>query len=229
MAGELNVALGTTGLTVTAKLYLAGTLVGTAISCPEVSPAYYSGSVPSGTAAGTYVIIFSVGSTQVAGGTLIWNGVSEGSDASTVNGFSAGALLALRQTLTGVVLSVTGPVMPDAYGNPTIMLTVGDDYSSTDQRSLSFDLDGTQLPDLTPATTELHLQTNQSIVIVPGTISVQTGTVRTVTFAPTAALTSLLIPTTDGRFTVMIFVNGRTITPLEARGVLTVLPRIISS
>lgn len=79
MANELNLALGQTGQTVTARLIAAGAYVGNAIACNEspASSGYYTGSVPGGTAAGNYDVIFLNGSTVVGSGRLFWDGTAE--------------------------------------------------------------------------------------------------------------------------------------------------------
>lgn len=244
---ELNISTGITGQTVTAKLYLAGSLVGSAINCPELNGegGYYSGSVPNGTGAGFYVVVFLAGGVMIGAGSLEWNGTSQvtelkletdiagitggGGGGGEVTGFSDDALQELRDYLTGTVIVVRGPVSADDDGAITMRLTIGDDYSQSDLRAIEIDLDGTVLPDLsTGSSVELHLKTGTSVVIVSGSITVPTGTVRTVRFEPTSAQTVLLTPTVDGRFSVVITHSARTITPPEGQGVLTAVMRIVS-
>lgn len=78
MANELNIGL-TTGRTITARLILNGAYVGSAITCPETpaNSGHYSGSVPGGTGAGHYSVLFLEGSTIIGSGSLVWNGTAE--------------------------------------------------------------------------------------------------------------------------------------------------------
>jgi hypothetical protein len=76
MPNELNIALATTGLTVTAQPYQAGAAVGSAISCPEVgSTGFYSGNM-TGTA-GTYQLTFLASGANVGSGSIVWDGTAE--------------------------------------------------------------------------------------------------------------------------------------------------------
>lgn len=78
MANELNLAF-TTGRTITARLILGGAYVGSSISCPEApaSSGHYSGSVPGGTGAGHYSVVFLEDATVVGAGSLLWDGTAE--------------------------------------------------------------------------------------------------------------------------------------------------------
>lgn len=77
MANELNVALSSTGLTVTANIYMPGfTLVSGAIACPEIGGATgrYSGSVPAATLTNDlYHVVFMAGGANVGEGRLLWD------------------------------------------------------------------------------------------------------------------------------------------------------------
>jgi len=76
MANELNIALATSGLTVTAQRYQGGAAVGSAISLTEVgSSGFYSGNMTG--SAGTYQIAFIASSTNVGSGEIIWDGTNE--------------------------------------------------------------------------------------------------------------------------------------------------------
>jgi len=76
MPNELNIALATTGLTVTAQPYQAGAAVGSAISCPETgSTGFYSGNMAG--SAGTYQIAFRAASANVGSGNIVWDGTAE--------------------------------------------------------------------------------------------------------------------------------------------------------
>jgi hypothetical protein len=73
---ELNIALATTGLTVTAQPYQNGAAVGSAISCPETaSTGFYSGNM-TGTA-GTYQVAFLANGANVGSGSIVWDGSAE--------------------------------------------------------------------------------------------------------------------------------------------------------
>jgi hypothetical protein len=76
MPNELNIALATTGLTVTCQPYQAGAAVGSAISCPETgSTGFYSGNMAG--AAGTYQLAFRAAGANVGGGSIVWDGSNE--------------------------------------------------------------------------------------------------------------------------------------------------------
>ena len=76
MANELNIALATSGLTVTAQLFQGGATSGSAISLTEVgSSGFYSGNMTG--SAGTYQIAFISSSTNVGSGEIIWDGTNE--------------------------------------------------------------------------------------------------------------------------------------------------------
>ena len=76
MPNELNIALPTSGLTVTAQPYQAGAAVGSAISCPETgSTGFYSGNM-TGTA-GTYQVAFLASAANVGSGSIVWDGTAE--------------------------------------------------------------------------------------------------------------------------------------------------------
>jgi len=76
MANELNIALPTSGLTVTAQLFQGGATSGSAISLSEVgSSGFYSGNMTG--SAGTYEIAFIAASTNVGSGSIVWDGTNE--------------------------------------------------------------------------------------------------------------------------------------------------------
>jgi hypothetical protein len=76
MANELNIALPTSGLTVTAQRYQAGAAAGSAISLSEVgSSGFYSGNMTG--SAGAYEIAFIASSTNVGSGSIVWSGAAE--------------------------------------------------------------------------------------------------------------------------------------------------------
>lgn len=76
MPNELNIALATTGLTVTCQPYQNGAAVGSAISCPETgSTGFYSGNMTG--SAGTYQLAFLAAGANVGAGSIIWDGTNE--------------------------------------------------------------------------------------------------------------------------------------------------------
>ena len=76
MPNELNIALPTSGLTVTAQPYQAGAAVGSAISLTEVaSSGFYSGNMTG--SAGTYQLAFLASSANVGSGSIVWDGTAE--------------------------------------------------------------------------------------------------------------------------------------------------------
>ena len=76
MANELNIALPTSGLTVTAQPYQSGSAVGSAISLTEVgSSGFYSGTMTG--SAGTYQLAFVSAGANVGSGSIVWDGTAE--------------------------------------------------------------------------------------------------------------------------------------------------------
>jgi hypothetical protein len=149
-----------------------------------------------------------------------------GGGGGSVTGFTDGALLALRASLTGVVLTRRGPVFSDG-GQLSITLVCGDDYLLADGRQIDLDLDGTSLPDLTGASVWLRLASGVKVAVA-GSVVVATGSTRTVRFQPAAAITSTLTAGENGVFAVKIMTaSGHVLSPNEARGVLTVLARVV--
>jgi hypothetical protein len=66
------------GMTPTAQLYLNATSVGTAISMAEIgTTGEFYADIPSGTAAGEYLVVFFNGATKLTSGVLIWDGTQE--------------------------------------------------------------------------------------------------------------------------------------------------------
>ena len=77
MANELNIALPTAGLTVTANIYSAGwALVSGAIACPEIGGATgrYAGNAPAATLGNTvYNVVFLAAGANIGAGRLLWD------------------------------------------------------------------------------------------------------------------------------------------------------------
>src|SRR4051812_27972849 len=81
MSKELTIALGTTGLTVTANVYLLGVAKETAIACAEIGvTGTYAGdfSATPNNAGVYHVAFFSNGATVTCGGgQIVWDGTQE--------------------------------------------------------------------------------------------------------------------------------------------------------
>ena len=76
MANELNIALPTSGLTVTAQPYQSGSAVGSAISLTEVGTSgFYTGNMTG--SAGTYQLAFVSAGSNVGSGSIVWSGTAE--------------------------------------------------------------------------------------------------------------------------------------------------------
>jgi len=107
MANELNIALPTSGLTVTAQPYQSGSAVGSAISLTEVgSTGFYSGTMTG--SAGTYQLAFRSAGANVGSGSIVWSGTAE-VPASTFN--------AASDTVANVTLCATTTTLTNA---PTV-------------------------------------------------------------------------------------------------------------
>jgi hypothetical protein len=110
MPNELNIALATTGLAVTAQPYQNGSAVGSAISCPETgSTGFYSGNMAG--SAGTYQIAFRAAGANVGSGSIVWSGSAE-VPAST---FNAASDAVANVTLCATTTTLTNaPSVPSA-------------------------------------------------------------------------------------------------------------------
>ena len=109
MPNELNIALPTSGLTVTAQPYQAGAAVGSAISCPETgSTGFYSGNMTG--SAGTYQVAFLASSANVGSGSIVWSGTAE-VPASTFN--------PATDTVANVTLCATTTTLTNAPSVPS--------------------------------------------------------------------------------------------------------------
>jgi len=83
MANELNIALPSSGLTVTAQPYQSGSAIGSAISLTEISTSgFYTGDMTG--SAGTYQLAFRSAGANVGSGSIVWSGTAE-VPASTFN------------------------------------------------------------------------------------------------------------------------------------------------
>jgi hypothetical protein len=116
MPNELNIALATTGLTVTAQPYQAGAAVGSAISCPETgTTGFYSGNMAG--SAGTYQIAFRASGTNVGSGSIVWDGTAEVASSAPSAAQNAAAVWsqATRTVTGGTVDTLTNaPSVPSA-------------------------------------------------------------------------------------------------------------------
>ena len=102
------------GMTPTAQLYLNATSVGSAISMAEIgTTGEFYADIPSGTAAGEYLVVFFNGATKLTSGVLSWDGTQEvaiptaSETAAAVLGANveAGATLAQSLRLANAVLA----------------------------------------------------------------------------------------------------------------------------
>jgi hypothetical protein len=116
MPNELNIALATTGLTVTAQPYQNGAAVGSAISCPETgSTGFYSGNMAG--SAGTYQIAFRSAGVNVGSGSIVWDGTAEVASSAPSAAQNAAAVWsqATRTVTGGTVDTLTNaPTVPSA-------------------------------------------------------------------------------------------------------------------
>ena len=109
MANELNIALPTSGLTVTAQRYQSGSAVGSAISLTEVgSSGFYSGNMTG--SVGTYQLAFRSAGANVGSGSIVWSGSAE-VPASTFN--------AATDAVANVTLCATTTTLTNAPTVPT--------------------------------------------------------------------------------------------------------------
>ena len=115
MANELNIALPTSGLTVTAQPYQSGSAVGSAISLTEVgSSGFYSGTMTG--SAGTYQLAFVSAGANVGSGSIVWDGTAEVAS-------SAPSVVAIRQEMDA---NSTKLANLDASVSSRSTLTTGD-------------------------------------------------------------------------------------------------------
>jgi hypothetical protein len=114
MPNELNIALATTGLTVTAQPYQNGAAVGSAISCPETGSAgFYSGNMAG--SSGTYQIAFRAAGANVGSGSIVWDGTAEVASSAPSAAQNAAAVWsqATRTVTGGTVDTLTNaPTVP---------------------------------------------------------------------------------------------------------------------
>jgi len=130
MPNELNIALATTGLTVTAQRYQAGAAVGSAISCPETGSTGFNSGNMTGTA-GTYQLAFLAAGANVGSGSIVWDGTAEATssapsvvqirtemDANSTKLANLDATISSRLSPSGTLATVTtltnAPTVPTA-------------------------------------------------------------------------------------------------------------------
>jgi hypothetical protein len=87
------------GMTPTAQLYLNAVAVGSAIPMTEIgTTGEFYANIPSGTAAGEYLVVFNTGTTKLTSGILQWDGTQEvtpgGASAADVWAYGARTLTA---------------------------------------------------------------------------------------------------------------------------------------
>jgi hypothetical protein len=114
MANELNAALGTTGLTVTAQLYTAGASSGSAISMTEIgSSGIYTGTMVG--AAAIYGVAFLASSVVRGYGQIIWDGTAE----VTANSVNVAKINAVSTSAVTTVKAVQGLTTADTIATYT--------------------------------------------------------------------------------------------------------------
>ena len=151
MPNELNIALATTGLTVTCQRYQAGAAVGSAISCPETgSTGFYSGNMAG--AAGTYQLAFLAAGANVGGGSIIWDGTNEIATstltAAQVNAEADTALadVGLTSTVTGRIdAAISSRLAPNGTLATVTTLTNAPSVPSAASIRAEIDSNSTQL------------------------------------------------------------------------------------
>ena len=115
MANELNIALPTSGLTVTAQPYQSGSAIGSAISLTEISTSgFYTGDMTG--SAGTYQLAFISAGANVGSGSIVWDGTAEVAS-------SAPSVVAIRQEMDA---NSTKLANLDASVSSRSTLTTGD-------------------------------------------------------------------------------------------------------
>lgn len=127
MANELNIALPTSGLTVTAQRYQNGAAVGSAISLSEVgSSGFYTGNMTG--ISGTYQLGFISAGKMVGSGNIIWSGTAEVPVSTLTTGDlpSVPSVVAIRQEmdsnstkLANLDASVSSRLATSGYTAPT--------------------------------------------------------------------------------------------------------------
>ena len=151
MPNELNIALATTGLTVTCQPYQAGAAVGSAISCPETgSTGFYSGNMAG--SAGTYQLAFRAAGANVGGGSIIWDGTNEIATstltAAQVNAEADTALadVGLTSTVTGRIdAAISSRLAPNGTLATVTTLTNAPSVPSAASIRAEIDSNSTQL------------------------------------------------------------------------------------
>jgi hypothetical protein len=89
------------GMTPTAHLYLNAVSVGSAISMAEIgTTGEFYADIPSGTAAGEYLVVFFNGATKLTSGVLSWDGTQEAAP-PTLAQIEASTVLAKEATAAG--------------------------------------------------------------------------------------------------------------------------------
>jgi hypothetical protein len=118
------------GMTPTAQLYLNATSVGSAISMAEIgTTGEFYADIPSGTAAGEYLVVFFNGATKLTSGGLSWDGTQEVAplNSAQTQAAAAAALVAydavvpadLAGLATAAQVTALGtPLQADAYTAP---------------------------------------------------------------------------------------------------------------
>ena len=206
MSNELRLAYKTSGLTgVTAQLYLGTSAVGPAISCTEITGSgVYVGSMPNGTAAGLYVVVFSQGGSFLGAGQINWDGNQEiltgGSGGPiTLDGITSNGTTAIRNALAGQNLGVYSSTIKLPRGW-SMTIVQGDDCLNANNHALG----GWICPDpsLVGTTAYLAIHLPGQTDVVSAGVSVTSST-QTLWFELPRTVTANMLPdegTFDNRF-----------------------------
>ena len=145
MANELNIALATSGLTVTAQRYQGGAAVGSAISLSEVSSSgFYTGNMTG--SAGTYQLAFISSAVNVGSGEIIWDGTNEVPvstlTAAQVNTECDTALsdVGLTSTVTGRIdATISSRLATSGYTTPPTVVAIRTEMDNNSTKLANLD------------------------------------------------------------------------------------------
>lgn len=154
MSSELNITYSTTGLTVTAKLWVGSAQYGTSIAMAEVPGAggRYTGNMPS-SAAGVYGVVFYSAGLQIGSGEIQWDGTREVTSLvlqDDINAITGGATIyvtvprvtAIQSQTPNVIMSIIGDTLARTFTIGTIsgwlkiIMTVKQNITDSDQDSI---------------------------------------------------------------------------------------------
>jgi hypothetical protein len=154
MSNELNLTYSTTGLTVTAKLWIGFAQYGTSIAMTEVAGAggRYTANMPAA-AAGIYGVVFYSAGMQIGSGEIQWDGTREVTSLvlqNDINAITGGATIyvtvprvtAIQSQTPNVIISIIGDTLARTFtigtisGWSKIIMTVKQNITDSDQSSI---------------------------------------------------------------------------------------------